>query len=338
MVIGSGEPLTDKFFDNLEGEIPEGSIPIVSADSTHPASDISVAGSEGSSFLDDSSMLSLVPAKPSRQRKRKAPAKKGAAVVGDEQTEGEPFEIVKNHRLTHSVLNDVRRHYARMFITCVNSSDLHSVDSFFSTFMSGPCQIVANHRLSTAYGLPTHLDATGPRQFAHYLLGCFVTFPDLMLKLNESKIVTSTAWKGSKIIMDVEAHCTKIYDIPDYQWAPEVDKLSNLYTNLSVEDANGKNDCVDGNCDDNCVAHKVVAPAPTTIRADYFQRMPSATAIPQSYYERVVEHAHLVPVPQPLLTKGVITLELDENHCMKSVTVEHWQQNNAVNFKKPDKW
>uniref|UniRef100_A0A7S3HLH5 Uncharacterized protein n=1 Tax=Spumella elongata TaxID=89044 RepID=A0A7S3HLH5_9STRA len=339
-LLGEGEPLTDTFFDSLEsGMIPEASIPIVSADSTHMASDVSVAGSEGSSFNDDISLQTITPVKTNRQRKRKAPTKKEPAVVGEAQNGMVPFEPMKTHRLTHSVLNDVRRHYARMFITCVNSSDLHSVDSFFSTFMSGPCHIVANHRLSSAYGLPMHLDATGPRQFAHYLMGCFVTFPDLMLKLNESKIITSTAWKGSKIVMDVEAHCTKIYDIPDYQWVPEVDKLSNMYTNLSVEDGQGE----DNNSGDGESKGAVVPAAqpPTTIRADYFQRVPSATAIPQSYYESVVEHAHLVPVPQPLITKGIITLELDENHCMKSVTVDHWQQNNMVRVtspRKPDSW
>ncbi len=316
--------------------IPEASIPIVSADSTHMASDVSVAYTEVSSFNDDASLQTITPIKTNRQRKRKAPSKKESAGGGEEQNGIVSYEPMKTHRLTHSVLNDVRRHYARMFITSVNSSDLLSVDSFFSTFMSGPCHIVANHRLSTVYGMPAHLDATGPRQFAHYLLGCFVTFPDLVLKLKDSKIITSTAWKGSKIVMDVEAHCTKIYDIPDYQWVPEVDKLSTMYTNMSVEDAHGE-ESNSGDGESKGAMVPAGAQPAATIRADYFQRVPSATAIPQSYYERVVEHAHLVPVPQPLVTKGTITLELDENHCMKSVSVQHWQQNKTVHVKSPRK-
>ena len=364
-ILSADDLLTDEIVGILA---PEPYINIVSELSSLQESDVSVLDSEASIAHDDLSLPSLESNKKSKTKsKRKAKVKLEDADVIDltdesnrEQNQMTASQSAKLPRLSHSSLNDVRRHYARMFTNCVNSSDLQNVDSYFNTFMSGPCSIEVNHRITSTYGLPHRMDATGPRLFAHYLLGCYVTFPDLMIKLNDSRIVTSSASRGSKIVMEIEAHCTKIYDIPDYQWVPGMDELSQMYNNMSVADGAGASGGTDSNCGESDsdqdssdkfisnynsqqnryppsrllaaqALHNKHNPQISLNSPDFSSphstlRPPPLSAIPQSFVERVVAHATLTAKPVPLVTKGVFTLYLDENHCMSRVVLDHWQQ------------
>lgn len=344
--------------DNLDSSVgvvtTDSSRQIFSANFFVPEDSVSLLTEESTN--DDSSIQTLVRSKSGRGN-NSSKKKKRSVLVDDLELELDKEQNTeynahlhtnaaqKISRLTHSSLNDVRRHYARMFTNCVNSSDLSNVDSYFNTFMSGPCKIVVNHRVNANYGIPIHMDAVGPRMFAHYLLGCYVTFPDLVIKLNDSKIITSKGWKGTKIVMEVEAHCTKIYDLPQFKWDAPVDELSCLYQNMAV--GNGAQPAPDTHISTPAASTNAIPPflhhstttatvSIATSPADMLQstmmqaglrRAPPLTVIPQSYVERLVQNATLVAQPTPLLTKGIFTLFLDENHCMQHITIDHWQQN-----------
>mmetsp|Transcript_103808 Transcript_103808/g.203575 ORF Transcript_103808/g.203575 Transcript_103808/m.203575 type:complete len:471 (-) Transcript_103808:40-1452(-) len=130
--------------------------------------------------------------------------------------------------------------YPQMFFNSVNSGDLQNVQNYFSTFMSGPCTFLVTHRLPSEIGIPSVIQAFSPNLFSHYLLGCFITFPDMILKLGESKITSSCG--RSRIVMETDCYATKIYDIPEFNWAPEVEQLSDLYTNLNIGVGNSNQD------------------------------------------------------------------------------------------------
>ena len=225
------------------------------------------------------------------------------------------------HPTSRSVLNDVRRYYARMFMNCVNSGDLPQVESYFNTFMSGPCNFVLKHNINPLFGIPPHLAAQGPRLFSHYLLGCFLTFPDMVLKLGSSNIITSKGWNGTKIVMETDVYCTKIYDLSeDFSWLPEVDQLSDIYQNLSISDKSNpstpRGDASikkEGKREDSTALQ---------LQPQSAGRSPPPSRIPTTYVEALIDRARLLRVPQHLNSRGHITLFLDENHCMQHVVVD----------------
>lgn len=260
-------------------------------------------------------------------------------------------KVAKLEAPTRSVLNDVRRYYARMFMNCVNSGDLPQVESYFRTFMSGPCNFVLKQNISPVFGIPPHLAAHGPQLFTHYLLGCFVTMPDMILKLNSSKIITTKGWNGTKIVMETDVFCTKIYDL-DYTWTPDVNKLSDMYGNMSVSSKNSANNSASTGSDGRGVSvqverhtgavqytnhntnhftnagHTHAAPLTSTSTNIATMPLPSGpTTIPTSYVESLIENATLLRTPLKLNSKGTVTLFLDENHCMQHVVVELTQMN-----------
>lgn len=266
-------------------------------------------------------------------------------------------------KLTHvglpkPVTTDIRQYYPRMFMNSINSGDLLNVQNYFNTFMTGPCKFIARHQVSTTYGIPTQMTAVGPQFFSHYLMCCFVTFPDMVLKLVDSRVITGTDWVGTKIVMDTEVHCTKIYDLVDYPWVPEVDSLSELYGKMSVRGSSSQKDQSKSSGGDtetknsNKSKGRKRAPASgstatTTTSSSRSSKNPSAsgnttattsssgssssnvalTRIPQTYVERLISESTLLHQPQPLLTKGTITLYLDEHNCMQHVVVDLAQQN-----------
>lgn len=138
-----------------------------------------------------------------------------------------------------------------MFVNTMNSGDINQIQSFFKTFMAGPCKCAVQHRINQAYGLPQFLNVTGPDKFAHYLMGCFLTFPDMIFQLDSAKVVVSKDWKGSRIIMQTQIFGSKLREIAEYPWSPEVDSLSALYGEMRVTPKAKVRKCVTNNQTDH---------------------------------------------------------------------------------------
>lgn len=131
--------------------------------------------------------------------------------------------------------NDIRRHYCKMFLNTINSADIFNMQDFFNTFMAGNCKFVADVKFSPEFLFPDRLCTNGPRLAAHYVLGVFLMLPDLVLKLVDSQIITSSAWSGSKIQLQVEVVCTKVCDIPMGAWIPDQQFLDKVYEQHSMK-------------------------------------------------------------------------------------------------------
>jgi hypothetical protein len=122
--------------------------------------------------------------------------------------------------------NDIRWSYPQMFMNAVNSGDFVKMASFFHTFMTKPCKFIVDHEIDPCFSIPHRLLVQGPKLMAHYLQGAFVIFPDLVLTMTGSRIVSSRGWTGSKIIIDLELKSTKLYDLSLEPWVPQVKYLA----------------------------------------------------------------------------------------------------------------
>jgi len=135
--------------------------------------------------------------------------------------------------------NDIRRYYAEMFMNTVNSGDFNKLQGFFSTFMMGPGKFVINHdNFDEKYRLPPILTAEGPKLAVHFLLGMFVMYPDTIIQMTNTRITTSNTWSGTKIEIGVNVLATKIFDLSDEEWIPQLEILNEKCNKLAEEKRN----------------------------------------------------------------------------------------------------
>eukprot|EP01032_Pedospumella_encystans_P021269 gene21269-24137_t len=131
--------------------------------------------------------------------------------------------------------NDIRRYYSRMLMNTINSADFNQLQSFFSTFMTGTTKFFANYdNFDLKYRIPSQLLAGGPKLTSHYFLGIFVMYPDVVMNMNNTVITTSNTWTGTKIEMSVEFFATKMYDLADNEWIPQLETLEEKCNRLAV--------------------------------------------------------------------------------------------------------
>jgi hypothetical protein len=132
--------------------------------------------------------------------------------------------------------NDIRRYYSRMFMNTINSADFGNIQNFFNTFMPWPCKFVADQDLVCEMKVPRRIITDGPRQMGHYLLGCFVQYPDMSLMMQSCEIITSPTNRRTRIKMNIEIKSTKIYDLEMSEWLPQLATLDKTYQR-ALEDA-----------------------------------------------------------------------------------------------------
>lgn len=227
--------------------------------------------------------------------------------------------------------NDIRRFFSSMFMNTVNSADFHRTEDFFRTFMTNDCTFVSQQELGSEFRVPKALHAVGPRLFAHYLLGCFVMYPDMALSMTDTKIVTSSNWTGTKIVMQVEYKLTKTCDIPVECWIPPADTLGKLY---SVDSLSGMMSAMQltgkGNRRKCATPTKIGEQAPKTPRKR--GRPPqledvSRTYIPERYIKALQDGAVNMSQPHKLHVKGEFILLLDERHLIQHAVLSGVQLN-----------
>ena len=131
--------------------------------------------------------------------------------------------------------NDIRRYYSRMLMNTINSADFNQLQSFFSTFMAGTTKFFANYdNFDPKFRFPSQLLAGGPKLTSHYFLGIFVMYPDVVMNMNNTLITTSNTWTGTKIEMSVEFFATKMYDLADNEWIPQLETLEEKCNRLAM--------------------------------------------------------------------------------------------------------
>lgn len=205
--------------------------------------------------------------------------------------------------------NDLRRHLPAMFINTLNSADFDAMQNFWNTFMSPSCRVTSGKETLTPFGIPHGSSVHGPRLMAHYMAGCYVMFPDLVVTLLNHQIVTSSVDHGARIVMEVNFKCTKLTSISADLWMPPFSSLLGLYQTFSVPPPTLK-----------CAAENDAAPVvrPGRKRKLVQYEVPSQLSGFPCIPKRFIAHLHDAAVGQPAVPvreRGVITLHLDqENH------------------------
>ena len=148
----------------------------------------------------------------------------------------------KQDGLPRIMRNDIRWYYPQMFMNTVNSGDFHKMKGYFHTFMTKPCKFIVDHEINPSFGIPHRLLVNGSKLMAYYLLGVLAIFPDFILTMTNSQIITAREWTGSKITINVELKSTKLFDIALESWVPQVKYLAQYKQstthNHSVRDTN----------------------------------------------------------------------------------------------------
>lgn len=220
--------------------------------------------------------------------------------------------------------NDIRRFYASMFINALNSGDFDNIQNYLNTFVAPICNFVSDNQTAIAFGLPLPSVVTGPRLMAHYLLGCFVMSPDLVVSLLSNRIVTFSGQQGSHIVLEVEYKCTKIQDLTLQQWVPQQDSLLGLYRAYS----------------NNLVRFPSAATGGNSLKAKSSVRkfhvisnreapLCSFPVIPERCIANLHEVAQLC-TPQAFQQRAVVTLVLDSDNHMQKIYVVHTPTMSAV--------
>jgi hypothetical protein len=116
--------------------------------------------------------------------------------------------------------NDIRRYFGKMMLNTINSGDSLQIQSFFQTFMIQSGKLVMKHTVPPELNIPPKVIVDGPRMVPYVLLGAFVLVPDISLKAKNTTIITSNSWSGTKIVIDLEMHGTKIFEMGPRKWLP----------------------------------------------------------------------------------------------------------------------
>lgn len=267
----------------------------------------------------------------------------GIGTVNKKATKRQKIQLTNT--LPKVMKHDIRRYFARMFMNTVNSADFVRTQNFFSTFMTGPCRFVSEHEVRPEFAIPSLMVAIGPRIMSHYLLGCFVMYPDMVMSMIDSRIVTSSSWSGTKIVMHMKVQATKMYDIELADWIPQLATLDEHYA--AAARANLVAHCV---VDEPTQAGATFTPTSTTAAGTTTEVVTDAnnagatgssggagvssnsandyrqSYIPDAYVYALFSRAKLLPNPHPLVLQGEITMFLDENNHIQHMNLSMVQQ------------
>jgi hypothetical protein len=250
------------------------------------------------------------------------------------------------HGIPVSITEDIRKTYPQMFVNTMNSGDFTQILGYFTKYMAGPCRCAIQHRIAQYYGLPQFINITGPEGFSHYLMGCFLTFPDMIMNLESAEMIQSREWSGARIVLHVQFLGSKLRDLPQYPWSPDMDSLMYLYGNMNVSSdteeqhsPRGRSRSSDSKHSRNKsteTTHTVSSSSSNGERSHATKKRkhsklaagPDAICpapeprTPTQFVNKVISQSRVLAHPLHLHTRGTITLYLDENNCMQYVLCE----------------
>lgn len=223
--------------------------------------------------------------------------------------------------------NDIRRCFAKMFVNTINAGEFDKMQEFVHTFMLPDCPFGLKVIMADNFGLPAVLRSVGPRMHVHYLLGGFVMYPDMVLSMGDSQIITSNVWTGTRIVIPFDCRMTKTHHIPAECWVPPADKVERMYAESSLEKMMAALSIRDNVAD--CHQYKAITSAHTSTDSEKKKRkrralpaLPATThLVPQSFVDSL--HAGAVPLdaPQSSHLQGEYTITLDENNRIQSIAL-----------------
>jgi hypothetical protein len=206
----------------------------------------------------------------------------------------------------HILKNDIRRYYSLMYMNTMNSADFTHIQNYLHTFMTGRCTFQVDYQSDYRLNMPPIVASASPRMFAHFLLGTGVMFPDMVTYFRSTKLITSPAWTGTKVVMEVETPGTKVCELPVSAWLPA--------------------------CEDQPVS---VGNSPVATPDSKGQRKRKKAAtwsignpahISTDYMDSLYMQATPLATPIPTITTGILTMILDENCYIQHMRVSVQQR------------
>ena len=132
--------------------------------------------------------------------------------------------------------NDIKRFLPGMFVNAINSGDFQHIQNVLFSFLSNQCTFKSDICFPPRFHAPSTMNSTSAQLFIHYLLGWHVMFPDTILTLKESKLVSHSYFRGTIVEMDIEYNLTKAAHIPNELWIPPLLSTVDLYKTHTLQD------------------------------------------------------------------------------------------------------
>mmetsp|Transcript_25929 Transcript_25929/g.43614 ORF Transcript_25929/g.43614 Transcript_25929/m.43614 type:complete len:219 (+) Transcript_25929:1035-1691(+) len=192
----------------------------------------------------------------------------------------------------------------------------------------------------------------------HYLLGVLVMFPDFMVKMKDSKVITSNTWSGSKITMTLDVEGTKMFHLPPDAWLPKRqtlplllesskqamkkgemnstststktpsptllaadDRSSEMMTAESTSSCNGSDSSVaSSSTGSSSDSKKRKRKSGKSKSTAAADEFSEETMIPMEYVMMLTENAVMEPEPHKVRSQCELTMFLDENHHLQHMT------------------
>ncbi len=139
-------------------------------------------------------------------------------------------------KLSRVVKLDMRLNFIRRFMSALNSGDIAEVEDFSRTFIRHDAPLNIWFQNEEAFCIPKYLCGIGPRAHILYMLGCFTMFPDLVVRMGQTQLITSKYWTGTKIILPWQCLMTKTHHISEAWWIPPDPAVEWLNTQQSTVD------------------------------------------------------------------------------------------------------
>lgn len=221
------------------------------------------------------------------------------------------------------VKSDMRRTFARIYMSMINGGDFRQVQDFSQSFIRPDAVFGARIRASSAYQLPSFLHGWGPRAHVHYMIGIYVMYPDVAVTYGDTKLITSNQFTGTKVIIPWQCQMTKTYHIPVECWIPTAEAAEKMYVEPSIDrmmSTLSLQDTVSEQSDSTSLKK-------TTKK----RKQPSVTAlalrnqskpVPMQFVQNLQQSAARFPPTAQLLAEGTYTITLDESHHITSISLE----------------
>lgn len=232
--------------------------------------------------------------------------------------------------------NDIRRSFSKMFLNTINGGDFQMVQDFSTAFILPSSQFGASLKFNGDFGMPSSLHGLGPRALVHHLLGCFVMFPDMIGTMQDTQIITSNRWPGTKIVIPWDCKFTITHRIPTECWIPPRDKAELMYAEPSIECMMAALSMTDKpvpslppltSMKSEGVGGSFSTYLPPVKKKRKRGNMPTPALtpydqVPASYAEKLISGAAPVAYTPTLSARGSYTIMLDESNRVQSIFLD----------------
>lgn len=208
-----------------------------------------------------------------------------------------------------------------MYLNAINCGDFQRLRDFSSTFVLPSCQFTASLWAKEEFRLPNFLHGVGPRTLVHHLLGCFVMFPDMVLIMGDTQVITSNTWTGTQVVIPFECRFTKTHHIPTECWIPPEDQVEKMYAEPSV---------------DRMMAALSLHDSPNSplvqpiTKKRKKNKLTPYDQVPSAFADRLLAGAVVVAEEPKLCARGTYKIHLDEDNHVQRIALDFYQLDDNV--------